>query len=64
MSNAKKKTKLEFQSLRPSRLNTHGELVLVRVEDLVQVAVGHSQVVLMDEAGRCRGFITGRSLAV
>ena len=43
-------------------MRTDREVVLVRVEDLVQVAVGHGQVVLVDQAGGGRGL--GGSLAV
>ena len=43
-------------------MRTDREVVLVRVEDLVQVAIGHGQVVLVDQAGG--GGRLGSPLAV
>lgn len=40
------------------------QLVFIRIEDFVQVAVGHSQVVLMDEAGRGGRFTARWTLTV
>ena len=48
--------------IRQQVVGTDREVVLVGVEDLVQVAVGHGQVVLVDQAGGGGGL--GGSLAV
>lgn len=40
------------------------QVVLVRVEEVVQVVDGHHQVVLVDQAGGCHAVVSGRALSI